>query len=360
MKSFSDYTISKDAITHNLIEFKKHNQKAKICAVVKADGYGIGARNVIEQIDDLVDFFAVACFCEAKKLRRLTAKPILVLNFVPNETLEYCHKNNISITVSSFEELKIIEKQKSLVKIHFAINTGMNRIGFKNVHEFLDAVRFAKNKKMHIEGIFTHFYNAKSVVDTEKQICIFKQFVKVLEKHFDTKEIIKHTSNSLGAVEYKRYNFDMVRLGILLYGSFEGNCPLELKQILNIKSKIINITKIKAGESVGYEKSFVAKKDMVVATIPLGYADGIMRCFSKKGKVLCQGKFCKVIGNICMDMFMIDITHIDAKLFDEVTLIGEDRFGQKISIDDFAKWCGTISYEILTNIKKNRFDVKIQ
>ena len=137
------------------------------------------------------------------------------------------------------------------------------------------------------------------------------------------------------------------------------DCDYKLKQVLSIKSKIINITNIKEGECVGYNRSFVAKKDMVVATIPLGYADGIFRSFSKRGKVLCCGKFCKVIGNICMDMFMIDITKTEAKLFDEVVLIGSDNFGNKIDIDTFASWCNTISYEILTSIKQDRFDVII-
>ena len=166
----------------------------------------------------------------------------------------------------------------------------------------------------------------------------------------------------------------MIRLGIVLYGGLEINYdPVQygeskgdreyktkfmFKPSISIKSKIIAINNVKKGECVGYCKNYIAKKNMVVATIPLGYADGIFRNFSKKGKVLINGKKCKVVGNICMDMFMVDITNIKAKIFDEVILIGKDKLGNTITLNEFASYCDTISYEVLTNIKQMRFNIK--
>ena len=395
MESFSDYIIFKSAIRHNLLQCKNFNKNAKVCAVVKADGYGIGTFNVVNQVDDLVDFYAVSCFIEAKKLRKITKKPILILNFVHMSNFEYCSKNNISITISSFQNVKILQKfSKSLLneklkdnkkgydedfykplKIHLAINTGMNRIGFCHKNEFYKSlITLNKLNCITIEGIYTHFYNAENLKDTVSQNRIFMQFLNLLKSYNGTKNVIVHTANSLAYLKYNSFNYDMVRLGIVLYGGLDlpYNCQkkittltkanyakiIKFKPAICIKSKIISINSVKKGNYVGYNKNFVAKKDMVVATVPLGYADGIFRSFSKKGKVIIAGKKCRVVGNICMDMFMVDVTNLKVKTFDEVILIGKDKFNNEITLNEFAKYCGTIGYEILTNIKQGRFNVK--
>ena len=378
MKSYNQYIISKNAIRLNLSKFRKINKNCKVCAVVKANGYGVGFENVVSQIDDKVDFYAVASFCEAIMLRKITNKPILILNFVPKQSIYECIKNNISISVCDYEQLKVLCKyiknsknkfndgklKNKKLNIHFAINTGMNRVGFKSKDLFIKALILLKKYKkfMNIEGIFTHFYKANNNHTTRKQFCIFMQYINILSLHFDIKQIIKHVSNSLAATKYKKYNLDMVRLGIILYGSLENKTflkKLNLKPAISIKSKLIDFQMIKKGESVGYDASFVASKDMTIGVVPLGYADGIFRNYSKNGFVLCCGKKCKIVGRICMDMFMVDISKTHAKIFDEVVVIGKDKFGNKISVEDLAKKCNTISYEILTNIKKSRFNVKI-
>ena len=360
MKSFSEYVVDVLAIRHNLLEFKNKSRKM-VCAVVKADGYGIGAKYVVRAVDDLVSFYAVACFAEAKKLRRRTSKNILVLNWVPESALSFCAENNISVTVFNCQQVKALckAKTKHKIKIHLAINTGMNRIGFCDDKEFVGAVeQIVLCKNVCMEGIYTHFYNAENISDTQKQNCIFKHYVCLLAKYVDTKKVICHTESS-NAYFLSGFDYDMARVGILLYGVLDKN-KNKFKEVLSLKSRIVCITKVEKGQSVGYGKSFVAKKDMIVATVPLGYADGIMRTLSKNGYVLIAGKFCKIVGNICMDMFMVDISNVGAKLFDRVVLVGCDNYGNRISANQVADWCGTIGYEVLTNIKKNRFNVKVK
>lgn len=354
MKSFSDYIIDKNAIKHNLVEYKKLENKSKICAVVKADAYGMGIENIVDAVDGGVDYYAVACFKEAMHLRTKTKKPILILNFVKTDTLNCCTENSIRVSVSNFNEAKQIKKYcNQNIKIHLAINTGMNRIGFSCLTEFEKTLKYLKlQKSIIIEGIFTHLYNANNVVDTKKQFCIFMQYVNMLSKYFDVSNIIKHVASSLPAIKYPGLRLNMVRLGILLYGKCI-NKNIDIKPVLQIKSKITSICKIKKGESVGYGKNFVAEKPMKVATIPLGYADGIFRRYSKKGKVFVNGKECKILGNICMDMFMIDVSNTKTKVGDNVEILGEH-----ITLEEFAKNAGTIEYEVLTNIKKRRFNVK--
>lgn len=340
------------------MEYKKVDNLSKVCAVVKADGYGIGAKNVVHAIDDYVDFYAVACFVEAAKLRKLTKKNILVLNTVRSQTLKFCADSNISISLYSFDQAVEIAKQKKIekIKVHIAINTGMNRVGFSSVEEFEKTLKYIKSNKSKIvvEGIFTHFYNAASEADTKKQYRIFMQYLNVLAKYYDASKIIKHACASLAAVKYSSFRLDMVRLGILLYGDIDESNILSLKPVLKIKSKVVGVTNVKAGQSVGYGKGFVAKNNLIVATVPLGYADGIMRAFAKSGTVCVNGNKCKVAGNICMDMFMIDVTEKGVHVGDTVEIIGKNQ-----TAGDIASCCNTISYEILTNIKKNRFNVKI-
>ena len=216
MKSFSDYIIDTNAILYNIKQFKKFNPKTKICAVVKADGYGLGLANFIKQIERDVDFFAVACFLEAIKLRKLTDNPILILNFVPCENLQKCVENNISVSVFNLQHLMQIKKyvKKGKLKIHLAINTGMNRIGFSCVDKFYKSINLAqKQANIKIEGVFTHFYNATNQINTYEQFCIFNHFVKIAKKN-NLKGIMVHTSASDAGFLYKQFNFDMVRLGM--------------------------------------------------------------------------------------------------------------------------------------------------
>src|SRR5574344_864380 len=250
MKSFNDYIVDSDAIRNNLIKYKSFDCNSKICAVVKADGYGIGAKNVVMAIDDMTDFYAVANIFEAKKLRQLTLKKILILNFVPYCDINFCIKNNISISVSSIEQLKLLQSLKvGKLNLHFAINTGMNRIGFNNLNDFEEALKIVKNNSAHLvlEGIFTHFFDAESDTKTDVQFNTFQSYLNKAKQYFCLDNIIKHCSASIASLKYKQYHCDMVRLGIILYGFCELK-SIDFLNILSIKSKIICLQKIEEGQ----------------------------------------------------------------------------------------------------------------
>lgn len=356
MKSWNEYKIDLLALRKNVLTYRQTDAKSKICAVVKADGYGIGAKNVVLAVDDLVDMYAVACFVEAKNLKKYTQKPVLILNYIPPSNLPFCKNNNIAISISNIEQLIEISKKNLPATVHFAINTGMNRIGFSDISKFESALQFAKkHQNIKVQGIFTHFFDADDGANTKQQFCIFKQFQNVISKYYDLSKIICHACASVGATKYPNFRLDMVRLGILMFDDKKS----QTSPVLQISTKVVNLQKVQKGSHVGYGK-IVAKKDMTIATIPIGYADGVFRNFSRRSKVLCCGKKCKIVGNICMDMMMFDATDIDVKVGDVVVLIGADGHGNSIKLCDVSRWCNTIEYEILTNIKQRRFCVKIK
>lgn len=363
MKSFSDYIVDVSAMRHNINTFKTYANGSKICAVVKANGYGHGLKNFVPKIDDIVDSYAVACFYEAINLRKYTKKDILVLNYVPVSNLFLCKKNNISISLFNVVQLKEIINEKCIknLKVHVALNTGMNRIGLSSkaeVGDFFKVVTGMKNK-IKVAGIFTHIYNSESEKDTKHQIDKFVELLSEINKFVDTSKLCLHTSASMPTMLYKNYCFNMTRLGLAMYGYAEKPFDKKFTPVLTIKTKVIAINNIKKGESVGYGKNYIAKTDMTVATIPIGYADGIMRTYSKHGRVLIDNQSCKILGNICMDMFMCDVTGKNVKLFDEVLILGKNSDKNYIFADEIAQKCNTISYEVLTNIKQNRFNVLV-
>ena len=368
MQSYSNYIVDIDTIKNNLQSYKKLDSKSKICAVVKANAYGVGIKNVVGAIDCAVDCYAVANFGEAKKLRQITDKPILVLNFVRRENFNFCRNNNIVVSVGSLIELKTVlsyfkkNNYDKKLKLHFAVNTGMNRIGFCSKKDFEKAVLLAKKNenKLQIDGIFSHFYSPNNKKECKKQFCKFMQFLKILKTYFDLSKITKHISSSVASIKFPNFRLDMVRLGIVLFSKVAGLKNFESKDVTRLTSCVVQLSKVKKGEFVGYSKKYIAQKDMMVATVPLGYADGIFRQYSKYGKVLCRGKFCKIVGNICMDMFMIDVSGTNAKMFDSVVLLGCDKSKNEISTNNMANWCKTINYEILTNIKQNRLNVIVK
>ena len=356
MNSFCTYKVLLNNIQKNLKTYKKIDGKSKICAVVKANAYGLGVQNVVPKIESLVDCFAVANFQEAAEVEKLTNKKIIILNFVPKDLIGACAEKSFQISVSNFAQLlwlrKCLKNQK--IDVHLAVDTGMHRIGFDNTFEFEKSLKYIKkHKNISIVGIFSHIFNAKCQKDTQKQNAVFQKYLEVLSKHFDTKSITKHLLASEGAVRYPELRYDMVRLGILLYANFDGK---NFCDAVELKTKIIAIKNLEKGDSVGYCKKFVAKKKTKIGVVPIGYADGVLRCTMKKGYVLYNGKFCKIVGNVCMDMFAVDLTDTNAKVGDNITLIGKSK-SEQIFLSDVARWQNTICYEILTNIKQNRLNV---
>lgn len=347
--------IDLDAIVNNLnIAKKTIKPKTKIAAVLKANAYGHGAINVAKVlIDNDVDMLSVACISEALELRRHYSEiPIMVLGYTPDEQLKTAVENNICLTIYSREQAhKASEIGLSLGKdavVHIKIDTGLNRIGLRAGEEAVGTIADIYNLRgIRIEGIFTHL--ALKSAETDKlQYNLFMDTVSQLEAkgiHIP----IKHICDSIGMICYPDYHLDMVRLGAFIYGIAPGAMKNKnlLKTAMTLKSRIVQIKEIEKGEGVGYDYCFVAPKKSIVGTLAIGYSDGYMRCLSNRGEVSVRGKRAPVIGLMCMDQMMIDITNIpEAKLKDEVILIGENE----ISVEEVAEKVDTNRNEIISII----------
>ena len=357
MDSFGTYTIYLNYIKHNVLTYKKIDPKSKICAVVKANAYGIGVKNVVPAVENYVDYFAVANIIEAREVRALTQKPILILNYVPLDCIAECIKKHFEISVSTLSQAKKLKRKShdGKINVHLAVDTGMHRLGFDSLTEFERTLQFINgSKNIVLAGIFSHIYNAKSKTETIKQNRIFMQYIDIAKKHFDLSQIIVHMLASEGAVKYPQFRYNMVRLGILLYADFLHNGVF--KDAIAITSKIIAIKTVKVGDCVGYNKKFIAKKETNIAIVPVGYADGFFRCFYKRGAFIVNKKLCLVVGNICMDMLALDLGKMKARVGDKVVLLGNNNKAT-IKVADIASWQQTICYEVLTNIKQNRFKI---
>ena len=336
---------------------------AKLCCVVKADGYGHSAPIIAKLLEGLgCDYLAVSNIEEALQLRKNgISLPILILGYTPAECAETLAKNNITQCVYSYDYgINLAENAKSCgvrVKIHIKLDTGMGRIGFicrDNDTKELDlAISIAKNEQFICEGLFTHFAMADESNGNEytsKQFSQFSGGINYFEEngvHFD----ICHCANSAAALKFPEYRMDMVRIGLALYGltSFDLEAP-KLKPVMCLKSVVSHIKVLNAGESVSYGRRFTANKDMRVATVPVGYADGFMRSTSKSDYTLKIGdKSAKILGSICMDQLVLDASDIECKVGDTVTIFDGST---PHTATDLARANDTIPYEILCSVGK--------
>lgn len=356
--------IDLDKAAYNMKNIKKIVGDKEVIAVVKADCYGHGA-------DDLAPVFlengasrlAVAILTEGIELRKknITA-PIMILGYTPLELSEELINNDIEQTVYDLEYAKklssLAEKLGKKVKIHIALDTGMGRIGFiPNEKSIEDVVEIASLKGIEIIGIFTHFSTADEYdkTYTNEQFKKIKDFIAELEKR-NINIPLKHVSNSGAIMDMPETYLDAVRAGIILYGYYPSNEvnkeKLDIKPILTLKTTISHVKEVEEGTSISYGRTFITKKKSKIATIPIGYADGYSRLLSGKAKVIINGKFAPVVGRICMDQCMIDVTDIgEVKVGDEVILLGEEG-NLKFNADDFAEIMGTINYEITCMLKQ--------
>lgn len=345
------------ALEHNLNYFKqKLNPETKILAVVKAFGYGSDGVQVATFLQDKVDYFAVAYTHEGEALREAGVEtPILVLHpQIPN--FEQLVKNRLEPSIYNFKTLTNFldyADQNLLMNypIHLKFNTGLNRLGLWHNDIPLILSKIKESKHVKIQSIFSHL--AASEDHNEKEFTIgqinnFAAIVKQIYEHLDYEPMI-HTLNTSGVVNYPQAQFDMVRIGIGLYGF--GNDQQETSELKNshvLTSIISQIHRIEPGETVGYNRAHVAKGFEKTATIPVGHADGISRKLgNKKGYVTINNQKASIIGNVCMDMIMVDITNIDCKEGDEVFI-----FKNQEDILHMADEAETISYEILTAISQ--------
>ena len=356
--------INLDNIYANMKELKDNvNKDTQMVAVVKADGYGHGAIPVAHTVDELVEAYAVATIEEALQLRhhRIT-KPIYMLGFIPDIRIDAAIAEEIRFAVyETGQAEKISGRAEELGKtafIHIKLDTGMGRIGFQPDEAALkEVLKIGSLPNINVEGIFTHFAKAdeRDKASANRQLSIYTDFInKLKEKGMDIK--IRHCSNSAGIIDMPGANMSEVRAGIALYGMYPSDeinkKAVKLLQAMEIKSHIIYLKTVEKGTSIGYGGTFVTNRTTKVATIPIGYGDGYPRNLSNKGSVLIRGKRAAIIGRVCMDQIMVDVTDIcDAEEGDEVTLIGKDG-KDVISVEEAAGLAGTFNYEFVCNIGK--------
>ena len=349
--------IDRSALLFNLSFFKqKLKPTTKILVVVKAFGYGSDAAMVAKSIENEVDYFAVAYTNEGITLRTEgITKPILVLHpQIQNldNIIEHQLEPNL-YNFKIFDEFVNICEQKRQVDypVHLKFNTGLNRIGFwhTDIPELLSKIK--ETNSLFIASLFSHLAASEDLEEkefTQNQINDFEFIAKQMQEQLHRKPFL-HLLNTSGIINYPEAQFDMVRLGIGLYGfANEAKSTQQLKNVLSLKSIISQIHLIEPDESVGYNRAFIASKPMKTATIPIGHADGFCREFgNSNGLVYIHDQPAPVVGNVCMDMIMVDITHIDCAEGDEVVI-----FDSQEKLETLALKTNTISYEILTSLSQ--------
>ncbi len=369
MHHFKNYTtrtwaeIDLDALKHNFIQIKSLvDPKTKVMAVVKANAYGHGAVLCARTLIDAgADYLAVATVEEALELREAGIKaPLLILGYIPPAAAEAVIVNNITATVYSTDFAEALSQTATRLNkncnIHLKINSGMERIGFEpdETEKMLSVCRLPG---LAVEGIFTHL----ACADEEDSGSVHTQY-RLFEKTFTALQNagislpLKHILNSAGIFDFPEYQLDMVRPGIVLYGYYPSHFihteRAELRPVMALKSRVAHLHTLQAGNSVSYGHTYTAASDRLLATIPVGYADGLPRLLSSRGKTLANGTAAPIVGRICMDQCMIDVTSVNTiSVGDEITIIGKQG-DEEITADVLAKLTNTISYEILCDIGK--------
>ncbi len=334
--------------------------RVKILCMVKANGYGHGAAAIARTLADAgADAFGVATLEEALELRRSgIGKPILVLAGVFPEQLDEFIDHDLIPAAHDLASLKILDaeaqRRKAPLKFHLKVDTGMGRLGVLTTEAKQWIPELKKLQALTLDGVFSHFSTAESVEGdyTRRQLEIFNGVIAQLRAGGFTPPLI-HFANSAATITLPDAYFDMVRPGIMLYGVYPSPAmaeQIDLKPVLSWQTKILQLKKVPAGTSISYGQTFVTRRESLIATLPIGYADGYSRLLSNRGEVLVGGARAPVIGRVCMDLTMIDVTDIrKVQPGAEVVLLGRQGAAE-ISADEMAAWTNTISYEILTSI----------
>lgn len=356
--------ISLDAVEHNFHEMRKNiAQDTKMIAVVKANAYGHGAVQIAHLIQnyDYIWGFATATAEEALALRKAgVMKPILILGIVFDEYYPELVRNHIRPAVCEYEEARKLSaeavSQGETVHIHIALDTGMTRIGFADIPESVEEIRkIAALPNLEIEGMFTHFARADEYDRSPAMVQLerYREFSeRVAEAGVEIP--LHHCSNSAGIIRVPEANLSIVRAGITIYGIYPSaqveTDIVRLDPVMELKSHVTYVKDVEPGTAISYGGTFAADRKLRVATVPVGYADGYPRQLSNKGWVLIYGQKAPILGRICMDQFMVDVTDIpDVCKGDEVTLIGRDG-DEFISMDEMGELSGRFSYEFACDI----------
>lgn len=355
--------INLDAIEHNFNELKNQiKEGTKLCAVIKADGYGHGAIELAHFLEDTADYFAVATADEAIELRNAgISTPILILTYCHPDDYEILIKNDVSLTVYTKDcAQKLNTAAKHIGKkalVHIAVDTGMTRIGFTPDEEAVNAIKsISELENIEIQGIFSHYacadMNDKAFSD--EQTSRFDSFIKKcadMELYFP----IEHICNSAGISEFNNH-FDMVRMGISLYGLYPSDevdkTKLRIIPAMNFKSHIISVKNVPDRVGISYGQTYITDKPRKIATVAAGYADGYPRALSNTGRVIVNGCYAPVVGRVCMDQFMIDVTDIpDVNIDDEVILFGTDG-NLSVTAEEIGEKSMSFNYEVICSVSR--------
>ena len=364
-KSLAWIEINLENLEYNIKEIQKIiSKKTKIMAVVKANAYGHGLVLISKKLNEIGIFnFAVSSLKEGIELRENgILGNILILGFTDYKNLEDVIKYDLIQTIIDYDYAKRIEKLdlSQKLKVHLKINTGMNRIGenYQNIEKIKEIFAI---KNIEILGLFTHLSvsdssNLEDINFTKRQINNFFQVVNGL-KSIGYSNFSSHIQSSYGILNYPELNLDYVRIGIIMYGvhsekNIKTKVNINLKPVLTLKAKISSIHELDVNESISYGRTYITTSKIKVATVSIGYADGYPRSLSSKGIVLVNGKRRPILGRICMDQLIIDVTNMSIQVGDIVTLIGED---QDIKAEDVSYLANTISNELLSRLG-NRLD----
>ncbi len=364
--------IDLDALGHNFRQVRQATDpKAQVCCVVKADGYGHGAVRIAREFQELgAGWFAVSNLEEALQLRQEGIRqPVLVLGFTPPEEAGTLAQKQISQCVYSTDYAQALSCQAAAdgvrVKVHLKIDTGMNRLGFCFQDISRDESAIAEVKAvcalpgLNPEGIFTHFAvsdgGSQGDAFTMRQFGCFKEIMEALQRE-GIRFSVRHCANSAAVFDYPLSHLDMVRAGVVLYGlapSSQLRAQLKLRPVLSLRSVVSHVKTIAPGATVSYGREFTAEQATKVATVPVGYADGYPRALSNgRAQVLLHGQRCPVLGRVCMDQLMVDVTALGpVHRGDQVTLIGRDG-QEEITASQLAGWEGTINYEVVCAVSK--------
>jgi len=357
--------INLDAIAHNVRKIRQIvGKNTQIIAVVKANAYGHGAIEVSETLlENGVTMLGVGVIEEGIALRETGIKaPILICGVTTEDQFEFLVMHNLTATVCDLKAVKtlsrIASKKKKKARIHIKIDTGMGRLGIPSRDTLNFVKKISQMKNIEIEGIFTHFAatNKEDGNYTRKQFERYKKALLELERE-RINIPLKHVANSAAILNSSRFHLNAVRPGIIVYGLFPSPKTkqiVQLRSAAELKTKIIFLKEVSAGKSIGYGKTYTATRPTRIATLPVGYADGYSWLLSNKGEVLVGGQRAPITGRICMDLCMIDVTHIGGvQIGDEVVLWGKQG-SEMISAEEVAQKIGSIVYEVICMVDKER------
>ena len=352
--------VNLDALLNNYNKLNSLNNEKIGLAVVKADSYGLGSKVIAEHLyQNGVRHFATATLEEALELKDVIKDSmVLVLGVINSQNVKYAVENNVSLTCPSKEWLEEslvhLQQIEGKLKIHVKLDTGMGRIGTSDLEELKEIDNLLDSEKIDFEGIFSHYSNADGEDDNydNYQTENFERSLKI----FTHKPKYIHIENSAGTVKYSNRDdqFNLTRIGIAMYGCYpSGNIEkldkVQLEPVASLVSKVTHVKKIQAGQKLGYGVSYEAKQDEYIATVPIGYADGLLRR-AQGFKIRVGSEECEIVGRVCMDQLMVRCSK-NVKVGDDVLFFGEYS-GQKVSVDEFAEYQNTISYEIFCCINK--------